>query len=259
MPESPGLSQESTKLVAIDRGQVPRITCIDRSTYAHQVDFKALVGALQKYVDEHFAPVWGTPAKLVVGSELLQGAWTLALFDVAEDGFPFLEAPPATGAIARHRLGTNGLPLAMVFVRDVLSNREEVSVAASHELAEMLVDPAVNLWCRGPGDELFAYEVCDVVEEETFEIDGFKMSDFVYPAYFEAFRTPNSTKFDYCDKIERPFQILPKGYSQVLKDGQVVTQFGSEEKSFDNEKRALHRSEFREVQAGQQPTSASQA
>jgi hypothetical protein len=252
------LPQDEVKLVPIDRGQIPTITCIDCSNYAHGVDFKALLGALQKYVDQYFAPVWGTPAKLVLGSEVQPGAWTLALFDVAEDGFPFLEAPPASGAIARHRLGKNGLPLAMVFVKDVTISGQQVSVVASHELAEMLVDPAVNLWCRGPGDELFAYEVCDVVEEETFEIDGINMSDFVYPAYFEAFRQPGSTKFDFCDRIERPFQILPTGYSQILKDGRVVTEFGSDEKNFDSEDRLLHRSEFREVQGGQEPTSASQ-
>lgn len=255
---TPTVSPEPTKLVAIDRGQVPTITCINGSTIAHQRDFAPLVTALQKFVDQHFARVWGTPAKLVVGTEPRDHAWTLAILDDASDALPFLEDSPAPGSIARHRLATNGLPLAMVFVSDVLVNGQEVSMAASHELAEMLVDPAVNLWCRGPGNVLFAYEVCDVVEEEAFQIDGFKMSDFVYPAFFEAFRQPNSTRFDHCGKLDRPFQILPKGYSQILEDGQVVTRFGSDAKSFDGEDRRLHRSEFREVQAGQEPASARQ-
>src|SRR5262249_17446619 len=47
-----------------------------------------------------------------------------------------------------------GRPIALVFVRTVLagrsplSARNKVSLAAPHELAEMLVDPGNNLWCE---------------------------------------------------------------------------------------------------------------
>jgi hypothetical protein len=49
----------------------------------------------------------------------------------------------------------------------------------------MLVDPGNNLWC-GKGT-LYAYEVCDAVEAKHFPVNGLAMSDFVYPAFFEAF------------------------------------------------------------------------
>jgi hypothetical protein len=38
------------------------------------------------------------------------------------------------------------------------------------------------------------------------------VSDFVFPSWFESFRQPGSTQFDYSKKIEEPFQLLPGGY-----------------------------------------------
>jgi hypothetical protein len=42
------------------------------------------------------------------------------------------------------------------------------------------------------------------------------VSDFVYPAYFESFRQPNSTQFDHGNKITAPFTLLAGGYISVL-------------------------------------------
>ena len=51
-------------------------------------------------------------------------------------------------------------------------------------------------------------EVCDAVEEETFNIDGIAMSDFVFPAYFDIFRLkrPGSAHIDYPEKSNGPFR-----------------------------------------------------
>ena len=78
-------------------------------------------------------------------------------------------------------------------------------MAASHELAEMLVDPGINLWCAGPKGRMYAYEVCDAVEEEEFLVDGIPMCNFVYPAYFDLFRTPKSVQFDHNNDIGPSF------------------------------------------------------
>src|SRR5262249_32310078 len=49
---------------AVKPDRVPTIACINRATSGLGVDFPSLISALQKYVDKHLAPVWGTPAKL---------------------------------------------------------------------------------------------------------------------------------------------------------------------------------------------------
>jgi hypothetical protein len=226
-------------LAAFDHGQMPKIACINKATVDLGVDFDRLISALQRFLDERFVPVWGTPATLVKATKPLAGAWSLAFLDDAD----------AANALGYHDLTKNGLPLSKVFVKPTLADRQKVSVTACHELAEMMVDPAINLWADGPNGSLYAYEMCDAVEEDEFAIGGIAMSDFVYPAYFEIFRKPKSAQFDYLKLITRPFELRKGGYSLVRK-GEAITQiFGSKakERRFHREDRRLHRSEFRKA------------
>lgn len=224
-------------MAAFDHGQVPKVACINKATIDLGVDFDRLVPALQKFLDEHFVPVWGTPATLVKATKPLAGAWSIALLDDAD----------AANALGYHDLTKNGLPLSKIFVKTTLADRQKVSVTACHELAEMMVDPAINLWADGPNGSLYAYEMCDAVEEDEFLIDGIAMSDFVYPAYFELFRKPKSAQFDYLKLITRPFELRKGGYSLVRKSDKITQIFGSraKERRFDREDRRLHRSAYR--------------
>jgi hypothetical protein len=224
---------------AFDRGQVPTIACINAAKTPLGVDLGALVKALQKFVDGSFAPVWGIPAKLVVSSTPIKGAWAIVFLDTAD----------AQNALGYHDLTPDGLPLSKAFVKTALDAGQEVSVTACHELAEMLLDPAINLWSDGPNNTMYAYEACDAVEEVTFKIDGIEMSDFVYPSFFEVFRKPSSTQFDFCKKVSRPFQLLSGGYSLVRQGTTVKQIFGSKAKAkrFRREDRRLHRTEYRKA------------
>jgi hypothetical protein len=222
---------------AFDRGQIPTITCINKATIDLGVNFKKLVAALQKFVNVSFAPIWGTPANLVLATTFAKGAWAIVFLDDAD----------VENALGYHDLTPDGLPLSKVFVKTTLAARQKVSVTACHELAEMLVDPAINLWAEGPNDQLYAYEMSDAVEEVEFDIDGIAMSDFVYPAYFESFRKARSAQFDYCKKVTRPLQLLSGGYSIVRKGGTVSQIFGSaaKQRRFADEDRRGHRSDYR--------------
>jgi hypothetical protein len=230
------------------RRQIPKIVCINHATTSLDIPFGALVRALQSYVDDHVAPVWGTPAKLVRGKDFVKGAWAIV----------FLDDPDQTikqgTKLADHDLTPEGLPLAKVFVQNAILSDEFVSVAASHELVEMLVDPAINMMTTGPAPRglgkshvMYAYESADPVEELSFKVKGVPMCNFVYPAYFEAFRKPNSTQFDHMKKITRPLQILPGGYQVVFKAGKWSAVHGSsaKAKAFKLEDRRGHRSEAR--------------
>lgn len=249
---------------AFDQGQAPIIAFVNNATIDIGVDFDKLIAACQRFVNECFAPVWGTPATLVRADKLSPGQW----------GMVFLDDADAAGALGYHDLAwgdgkTGKWPISKVFVRTTLQGGEKVSVTTCHELAEMLVDPAINLWALGPRGALWAYEMSDAVETEEFEIDGIAMSDFVFPSYFEKFRPAGSARFDYLNKVSKPFQILPGGYSIVASmgreqqifgrsgrdlpfvqrpDGTAIV-FGSEAKpeAFARENRAMHRSEYREA------------
>ena len=82
----------------------------------------------------------------------------------------------------------------------------------------MLGDPNINLTVFVQNSDtvgvLYAYEVCDACEDDSlgYQIDNILLSDFVYPAWFESFRTEGSTQFDHMNKIQTPFQLLVNGY-----------------------------------------------
>jgi hypothetical protein len=218
----------------------PTIVCVNEATEDLGVDFDRLIAALQKYLDKHFVPVWGTPARLVKGKKPRRGTWTLMFLDHQDSAKAKRE-----GWVGLHHL--EGDPFAKVFVKSVLDSDEKVSVAASHELAEMLVDPGINLWCIGPKGLLYAYEVCDAVEEVEFLVDRIPMCNFVYPSYFDMSRKRKPGPLDHKRKLKRPFQLLPKGYATVLENGKKVEICGSPKKQerFANERREGHRSERR--------------
>ena len=56
----------STKpqLGAFNQGIIPTIACFNKATVALGVDLDKLISAMQAYVDQYVAPVWGTPAKV---------------------------------------------------------------------------------------------------------------------------------------------------------------------------------------------------
>jgi hypothetical protein len=243
---------------AVEPGRVPTIACINRSTSGLGVAFPSLISALQKYVDKHVAPVWGTPAKLVRTTKPKDNAWTMIFVDTADDVRNVREelkkffGKHAKEVTAYHTF--KGHPIALVFVKTVLrgpsllSDRDRISLAASHELAEMLVDPGNNLWCERDKGTLYAYEVCDAVEAKHFPVNGLAMSNFVYPAFFEAFNKRNSMQFDHMKTLKGPFQILKDGYAPVRKGGKRKLMLRSsprKARELRRENRDLHRSEFR--------------
>src|SRR5881628_1686927 len=220
---------------AFNQDDVPTIACFNKATTPLGVDFDGLIAALQLFVDKYVVPVWGTPAKLVKSRNYRKGAWAMVFLDDADQ----------PGALAYHDLTPDGLPQSKVFVKTTLANHDLVSVSASHELVEMLVDPAINLMTTGPDPKvIYAYESADPVEAFSFRVSGITMTDFVYPAYFETFHKPGSVPFDRLKKVRRPFQILSGGYQIIFKNGRWSQVFGSvaKKRRFGREDRRGHRS-----------------
>lgn len=226
---------------------VPTIACFNRAKTPLGVDFDVLVAAMQKFVDEHFAPIWGTPAKLVRTTGFVKGAWAMT----------FLENATDASMEGYHDVTPEGLPLAKVFVRTTIKLKEKVSVAASHELVEMLVDPGTNIYSAGPKtNRLYDYEAADPVEELYFDVNGIPMSNFVYPEYFEIFHKRGSVRFDHMGKLKRPFELAKGGYQSFWENGKEKQVWGSidKERRFQQEDRRGHRSTFRHKAARKMST-----
>ncbi|MBI2683208.1 MAG: hypothetical protein HYX26_08355 [Acidobacteriales bacterium] len=223
---------------AFNQGGVPKIACFNQAKTPLGVNFDTLIKSMQEYVNKFVAPVWGTPANLVKSSGFLAGAWAMVFLDDADE----------ENALAYHDLTPDGMPQSKVFVRTTLASHELVSVSASHELVEMLVDPAINLLSTGPDEKaVYAYESADPVEALSFNVLGIPMSDFVYPSYFEDFHKAGSVTFDHMKTVHRPFQILKGGYQIIFKNGKWKEVYGSaaKKKAFKKEDRRGHRSEQR--------------
>ena len=171
-----------------------------------------MVSALQIQVHDHFAPVWGVDAEVqFVSGPPPRGSWWLVLLDDSEQA----------NTLGYHDMTDECLPLGKVFLKTCADAKVSWMATASHEVLEVLVDPAINLTVLRQDDggqaplELYSYEVCDACEADQFgyKIGDILVSDFVYPAWFEPFHKPRSTQFDYGGRITEPFQLLAGGYA----------------------------------------------
>ena len=190
-----------------------QICVFNQSTVLTDADIAPAIPALNKQVVQDFKPVWGVDAevKFAAGGKPTAGTWQVGIFDNSDQA----------GALGYHDLTQDGLPLGKVFAATDKQYGSAWTVTASHEILEMLGDPDINLCASVPFERtmrFYAYEVCDACEDDPYgyKIDGVLVSDFVFPSWFQYFRQPNSTQFDFQKKITEPLQLLPGGYISIL-------------------------------------------
>ena len=189
---------------------INNISIINATTVLNDSEIRPVVEALQKQVSNDFRPVWGIDAKLNFVPATVNppaGTWWLVILDDSDQA----------GALGYHDLTPDGLPIGKVFAGTDLKYGLTWSVTASHELLEMLADPNINLTVlvqTAAAGTLYAYEVCDACESDNdgYEIGVVRVSDFVFPSWFEDFRTKGSTQFDQGNHIQSPLQLLSGGY-----------------------------------------------
>jgi len=230
----------SVKAAAFNQGKFPTIAFVNLADTPLGVDLGKLVAALQKQMEQDFVPIWGYPARLYVTDKPKADEWQVVFLDDAD----------TAKALGYHDLTKNGQPISKVFVKTTIGAGQKVSVTASHELLEMMIDPGAQLWAQNTDGRFYAYEMCDAVEAEEYAIDGISVSDFVHPSFFESWHQPGSVQFDHLNKVSQPFQTLQNGY-QIVNDGRSVKEvFGSLAKERDFltlEVRTQHRSEYRKL------------
>ena len=172
-----------------------------------------VAAALQTQVTRDFGPVWRVDATIgAFPFELIPpGSWPIIVHDV-------LDEPGAAGI---HRMETDDTPYALVLYGDTWS------LAASHELLEMLADPSASRKIAGaspiPGQGRADYllEVCGPCEDiaTAYSIDGVIVSDFCAPDFFKPFNA-GAARYSLSGAIKRPLQVLPNGsLSWIASDG----------------------------------------
>jgi hypothetical protein len=189
-------------------------------------EIAALLPAVQRQVTEHFRPVWGVGARLVFADgRVPRDAYRIDVYDVAKD--------KSDAGFYGYHFSPTGYPVASIFAEDDVKEDGSISVTLSHEILEMIVDPACNLYAHrssgvGRPERIYFYEVCDAVQCRTYKIDGVAVCDFVHPEWFEDNWPDGSRRFDHLGLVGGPFHVLPGCYSDIYEAKRgAITIWGS--------------------------------
>ena len=148
----------------------------------------ALAEALTIQVERDFAPAWGVrPKRVTVGGR--------------GDKLHFFDSSHQADEYGWHIVDDRGDPYAHVFAGVAIregsgwtTGTGAISATASHEVLEMLGDPAANEYCLDGGRTLWSREVCDPVQSDTYRIvAGGMASAFTASASPDASATPMLT------------------------------------------------------------------
>ncbi len=194
------------------------VTSVSRIITA--ADVEKAVSACATQIKMHVAPIWDMIPALVVFYQDVRHIPAIA------DILTIFDDSDQSGFLGYHRVTPDGRPYLRVFVNPILTHGGEllttslsVSTVLSHEICEWFIDPFLNLWADGPEGQ-YALEICDPVDEDTYEIDGVSVSNFVYKRFFDV-RAPSMCQFDYLRRVTAPFTAAPGGQMQVRKDGKL--------------------------------------
>lgn len=188
-----------------------KVGLLNFATTALPFTMPELLEALTEYV-ALLGPVWGLDVELALLEDTpsaSSGIWPLFLADRSNE----------PEAVAYHTLASTGQPWGVVFVQTALEHGEEPSVAVSHELAEMLVDPTCQSIVAG-----YAGEICDPVQGTHFlSRHDLALANFVYPRWFGLCNRGEARCFDQLQLCTQAFQIMPGGYASIWQERQGWT------------------------------------
>lgn len=188
------------------------IYLVNRSTVLRDDDVAALHAPLIVY-SRHVRKWWGSMQPgFFFGEPPVANAWTIVFADDSDQA----------GALGYHDVTPDGRPRSFVFAKTDLDNGYDWQITATHEVAEMLMDPFIAR-CEQTGDDRFhALELCDPVEADDlgYEITAggvtMRASDFVTPYWFSGL----PGQYDHLGHVKAPLEVLPGGYAYVYEGGQ---------------------------------------
>lgn len=206
------------------------------STVLTETQTAAMTRACAYQARWQFAPAWGRQPTAVLylakGAAPPAGAQVIVILDDSDQA----------GALGYHSEGDNGVAYGRVFAKPsldagstVFGGPYAVSATLSHEVLEFIADPAVSYWAVAGQDStgagaFYAFEVCDAVEDRSYQVRDLKtsinVSDFLLPAWFD----PQASKgpFDYLHALHAPFSLTPGGYVVTWTGAQQTQVFGDE-------------------------------
>jgi hypothetical protein len=179
---------------------------------------QAYAAAQQRQLREHFSSVWDG-----LGQDATVRAMTPdAPVQPGEIEIRLQNTVTQSGAYAFHDAKPDGTPICYVFVGLLKQNGQGWTSAASHEVLETMGDRRLRLCVEMSDGTIWDREVCDRVEQGTYQIDGVDLSNFNTPQAFEP-PTTGPAKYDWLGQSTTPNQVLPGGYAQKFNPSQGWT------------------------------------
>lgn len=212
------------------------IAVVNASRYVSAEQLAAMVAALRVQLRDHFAPAWGllTP-HVVAASSPRRAPAGYAVIQLLDSS----DVPDALGYHDEQGNRPYGQILCGVIIEaggTVLGRAADpgapsISATLSHEVLELLGDPACNAWATDAHGTDWAWEMCDAVQGDGYAVraDGHPaavVSDFVTPAYFDP-QTGPGERYDHLGVLGGPFTIAGGGYSITRKGGREVAVYGA--------------------------------
>jgi hypothetical protein len=181
------------------------------------------IRAINRQITDDFAPYWSLSATLRLEGRSGKRPSKQTLADMRGDAILYLwDSVNVDDALGYHDINNRGIPCGFVFTELVKQLEEEWTVTLSHEALELIGDPEVNLLVAGPHPKdsdatvFHWYEMCDAVQDESYEIDGIRVSNFLLPLYFTGGEELGGRN-DFLGNLHgsktlRSFDVNPGGY-----------------------------------------------
>ena len=186
-------------------------------------DVATMTAAIATQIQADVAPAWDrAPATVtfyINASAVPAGAYGVAIVPTIAD--------QPQGVLGYHTENWG-----VVAAQPILANAQtltgdwSVSSTLSHEVLEMFIDPACNLWAVNGQGSAYSLEVCDPVEAPTYTVNGVSVANFVTPSWFDPL-PPAGARFDKLGQVTAPFTIAAGGYANYVNGGQVKQQWGT--------------------------------
>lgn len=186
---------------------IRRVALVSKDSAITPAELMDVAAALQKQVTDDFGPIWNIEAIVSAFDKMEHvplGYWPIFIQDKigqkGAGGFHDKKHQP--------------------FAKVLYNPKTPVwTVAASHELLEMLADPSGNRIVtnqslrEGQGVVEYIMEVCDPCESMDFAytVNGVMVSDFYTPDFFNQ-KKKAGVQYDFAGSIQAPLQVLEGGY-----------------------------------------------
>ena len=186
-------------------------------------ELQVAIRAINRQIAHDFEPYWSLSAELRLEGRSESKPTRHSLADMRGDAVLYVwdEIDP-DDALGYHDANDRGIPYGFVFLGMSEELDEDWSVTLSHEALELIGDPENNLLVVGPNPQdrrrnvFHWYEMCDAVQDETYVVDGVKVSNFVLPLYFTSSDERGGRNDflgrSYEGKTLQSFGVNPGGY-----------------------------------------------